>query len=884
MCVCAATEAFVRYLPPRRQRWFKRLGLLFHPLLLQPILFDHQEALGTEFVVWEMPPAVAISTANTKLSVPRAAAGLGALDDDVWETPRANPIYKSLKFTEWEVPAAPGLITVARYELGGLLLASMDYQQTQASKTALLAADILTYDLPATAASQMVHAMANAKLFEDEYETREEFLAAVAASTTLDRTHFKIDGGTAALTDPFSSQGRNPYAGPPELAFLTKVSWFSMLREGFRASASRPADLLGRLFHVLGSKARHVTRADEDSQVRTTSDLLRSYVATFARAGADASDSVVAVKLPSFMAACCQQLLAPMRAATTDSAAQLEDLTDGMVMLTGRSTEVSAALWRRAYERVRDVKQFPALSAFTSALTGVAAFRVEMTRLTDHFCAKQQSGDPFASLGALDAALTQRNKRQEIVDLVAAGSSISQIITTIIQSAEASGGSSSGHSAPVGDGEGLPGALADSSLTAARTDRATSAKTFRDTVQACKTLSGVEFMERCFRSGSAILMRFLVDRPAWLRPKHDFFDDVAQQLSSRRAYFSKALVMDEEDGEVPALLNTFTYPDSEVDLFLRGKWLEMDCPNKGFLAIRGLEHGTHYNTVTKNDFYVVESCLLGHREFFPRLLDAVKYPTDSDEGHSYEEVIDAQLSLVRYIQGLPQAERVVWMDWARTNFEQHALGHAADNWLNFKGAASPADAALECFLPDTTEFFQNIKNRRAKAEPIAIVRQALPSLFSSGAITLPGCKHPGGHTKDSDGEDEDADAGGSKKKPKGKKMEKVKGKRKADGKGLAVYLDAKTLFLAGRVYDLEAIAAKYNVKVKDKCWPVLLSTKEGDAKLGLCLHPDTHGGLDDKAHTPPQNFDRAAVASEFSQPASAEQLKKAGWTSTKKTK
>ena len=190
---------------------------------------------------------------------------MGALDEDVWETPRANPIYQSLKFTEWHVPAAPGLVTVARYELTGLLLAAMDYKQQQASKAALLAADVLTYDLAAPLASSMVHALANAKIFEDEYDTREEFLTAVAASTTLDRTHFKLDGGTATLTEPFNSGGRNPYSGPAELAFLTKVSWFAVLNAGLRSSASRPADLLGRLFHSLGSKARHATRDDEDS-------------------------------------------------------------------------------------------------------------------------------------------------------------------------------------------------------------------------------------------------------------------------------------------------------------------------------------------------------------------------------------------------------------------------------------------------------------------------------------------------------------------------------------------------------------------------------------------------------------------------------------------
>jgi hypothetical protein len=45
---------------------------------------------------------------------------------------------------------------------------------------------------------------------------------------------------------------------------------------------------------------------------------------------------------------------------------------------------------------------------------------------------------------------------------------------------------------------------------------------------------------------------------------------------------------------------------------------------------------------------------------------------------------------------------------------------------------------------------------------------------------------------------------------------------------LSKYLDGgKKLLLTGRVYDIEAIADKFNLKRADHCWPVLLSTKPG---------------------------------------------------------
>ena len=97
----------------------------------------------------------------------------------------------------------------------------------------------------------------------------------------------------------------------------------------------------------------------------------------------------------------------------------------------------------------------------------------------------------------------------------------------------------------------------------------------------------------------------------------------------------------------------------------------------------------------------------------------------------------------------------------------------------------------------------------------------------------------------------------------------------SSGNGIWTLLDSNHLFLAGWVYDLPAIAKACRVKVADRCWVVILSTK--DNALSLCPSAAAHGGAKSAMHTPPEGFNRSEIHRRFAKRASVGQAKQANW-------
>lgn len=98
---------------------------------------------------------------------------------------------------------------------------------------------------------------------------------------------------------------------------------------------------------------------------------------------------------------------------------------------------------------------------------------------------------------------------------------------------------------------------------------------------------------------------------------------------------------------------------------------------------------------------------------------------------------------------------------------------------------------------------------------------------------------------------------------------------------MAKILSNGHLFLAGKVGDIGAVAEALKVKVEDHCWPMLFSTKKGDEALALCPCPDRHRGTKSKWHWPPKGFNKEQLYKKFFIAASADQLREAGWKTSK---
>lgn len=299
--------------------------------------------------------------------------------------------------------------------------------------------------------------------------------------------------------------------------------------------------------------------------------------------------------------------------------------------------------------------------------------------------------------------------------------------------------------------------------------------------------------------------------------------------------------------------------------------------------MRYLQNGMVYSRVAAFDHYTVEACLLGVRDWFGRILTGVGFSSTPDEGHSWHDVVDRQLELVRYIGGLPTAEKSSWSRWADENFRQHALERAQTLFKSRLLTSRPADETVSHFLPEGSAFFANINNRLEDAKPIATVRKAFPSYFPAEPVALPGTQ-PAGRRSERGGPSEEADGSRARAGQKGKARMKEKDDAPGSKAGLAKVLSTGHLFLAAKVCDLAAVADALKVKVDEYCWPVLFSNKQGKAALALCPCPDRHGGIESKWHRPPKGFNQTQLLKKYWSAASAEQLKEAGWRTAKKAK
>jgi len=84
-----------------------------------------------------------LPAASLRFVVPGQPAA-GALDEDLFETPRANPMVDAMTFLPWNIPAAAGNVSVQRSLLQGILLAACKLDSASAPDvTSLRAANLL---------------------------------------------------------------------------------------------------------------------------------------------------------------------------------------------------------------------------------------------------------------------------------------------------------------------------------------------------------------------------------------------------------------------------------------------------------------------------------------------------------------------------------------------------------------------------------------------------------------------------------------------------------------------------------------------------------------------------------------------------------------------
>ena len=169
-----------------------------------------------------------------------------------------------------------------------------------------------------------------------------------------------------------------------------------------------------------------------------------------------------------------------------------------------------------------------------------------------------------------------------------------------------------------------------------------------------------------------------------------------------------------------------------------------------------------------------------------------------------------------------------------------------------------------------------LRNFRRDASALVALRRTFPHILPSTSVRgLPGVPL-GGAAASAETKPPVGDQGKPKERKSSKKTLGPSGKMKrgpdsrtADKPGakaaLAKYLNGgKSLFLSGRIYDLAKIAKYYDLELTGSsrpCFPVLLSKKEGEARLALCPCFGTagHESLDSAAHVRPARWNLAKI-------------------------
>lgn len=620
---------------------------------------------------------------------------------------------------------------------------------------------------------------------------------------------------------------------------------------------------------------------------------LASYVAAWASIGPGAAPAQLARHTAPYLVANMAVMPTDLCSAGGSASAYEMDLRDGHIMLRGRESEAASVVWGRLHQ---NLERFAVIGLLKGRLPNSGATKDILERL--FMGVGLPSGPPLVRTAELARELERRGKGLVVRELLAAGSSVSQVVEEILESHSSTAGSStvphSGDASEAvvaaGSSGGGGGAMEQHEF-----DRAVTSPNFIEAYEKIKDVSGVEVLDAAATSGSILMLRYMFMSPAWMRPRHAAFDILGKNLADRQSYLAYCSAVDIDTEVVPPQLSTYRLSDAQNEAFWSFKWDELDMvnatsgsPNEGgFLALRYLQHGTTYAKVDAADFYTVESALAGIKEWFGRLLVGVGFSLEPGEGYSWAQVVERQLELVQYVNGLPASEITQWRAWASENFRMHALQRAQVLFRSKLVTSRPADETISAFLPDGSAFFANIAAKLEDAKPIAVVRRAFPSYFPSEPVVLAGTsgvKKGGGGGKDVTPEGGGSRYGGLKPVKGGGKKRDASQNAPGSRADLAKVLSSGHLFLAGKVCDVKAVASTLKVDVDALCWPVLFSTKKGEDALALCPCPDAHGGINSKWHRPPKGFDRDKLVKKFWTAASGDQLREAGWRNAKVSK
>jgi len=669
-------------------------------------------------------------------------------------------------------------------------------------------------------------------------------------------------------------------AGPDSLAFLAKCSIIDLVNaDRFMPDAEFQPRSLARAYLMMGSKDNQEERDDESSTVRLAAELVSGIICKDMKSN-NPSAAGMAAKFVSMMRHVHLPPTFCMRATNAKSALREFELAYNYAHATAAE---AMAIESEVFLNVGDAWPVfaPLLELFSSGPQAAAEFNRLTTQLLP---SELSSAGNLVKLPALAEVFGRASWRATISHLLNSENPVegTELVSALIRShteinEASSGAGGSGDAAQAGGGadggSGSYGSIREQSIGDAL--RSTEAL---EALQAASDQSGIERVETIMQSGSVILTRAEFLQEAWLASPHSVLAFCSLDQPYIAPYFASVLTEDAETGEVPSRLASYTFPQSQLDILRTRNWAKLDLIGEA-IKIINLSRGSMFVKPKASETYVVDSCLKQIGEFGSRLFFALNLALSPADGYAFTDGVNLQSKAVDFARSLPKTEQAEWLSWLGEQFVNNWLDEGGKHFHAKLRSGRPdaPEAQLSEYLPLNNPFYVNVKARLDRANPVAELRLAFPTVFPSEPQPLPGTSAASSSSHDPPGD------GRNKNKDKDKDKDKDK-KRAGGGDGdkpgsksdFAYPISNEELWMCGRVYKIDDIANQYKITTP-KCWPVLLSNKEGAAKLALCPDHAAHGGLKGDMHKRPSNFDLKKIFSEHTRAATKAENDKAGW-------
>jgi hypothetical protein len=811
-------------------------------------------------------------------------AGSAAPDIEArWSLLSDSPVVTSLMFINWDVPAAPARPSAIRSHLLAALLVATR-MPTTAALAAHKAQPLLTHEADHGEASQLLHRLDVVAAFAVVYASWDAWVAAIPGlwAKLSDPALVRLPANFFVEREGYAARAAAP---PAEVAFLMATS-IGALAEVDALSSPDPALLtLARAFLLAGSKDTRAVRDDEASAFRITTERVRAIVESRLNTRSPSNPGLARKYVDTLHEL---HLLEAFSATSVTALHAIAELEAAFKYETGTDAEKDGVLRPRI---LRIGSHYKHLKAIVERFSDPSIAWHELNRLVINFLPPAIAGaDILIKLSQLNTFLSTAAWRALVTQSINANPAItgSDLSAALIASQRDFAGSSSGgvgngvlsaaaapNSGPV-SGQSYGGVREASLADALRLNSA------RDALEKVRDdkLSGVERVEAFMTSSSTILMRAMLLQESWLLNKSADLSCCSMDEPYICPYIAETLCEDEGTGKVSSRLEAFTFSAARLALVRNPRWSLIPLIDIA-LEIEALRTGAVFLPVNAMDTYTVAAALEKVRAVGKPFFFSLGIALSPSSGKSFADGIDKQLEAVAFASTLPTDERREWLTFLDHEFRVNFLDRGGELYFSKLKSARPelAEAEINCFVPSDNAYFRNVNARMKRAEPIADLRVAFPSLLKSAPVSLPGTSaatsivaSPPGGGGGGVGDGGGAKGGGPKKKfPPGSKSK------------MAGELSSDEFFHTGTVFSTKEITAKYKLPA-DTCLAVLLSKKKGTEALQLCPDPKTHGDMAADCHKRPKAFDLEHIYKHHARRATAAECKTFGWTAFKKQK